>query len=308
MFFLFALLLLPGALFGSYCKVDRIILKDLSQNHKNFHFEQFGNFEELIITWNGMRPQSALDFFISCQGHDGVWQPYKRVFRWGSHQQWAYCSDISTLPFKGRAYRIRVEGRVARDLHNTEVIFVTRICAIDRKIRHEKYTTIHIDGFAAAPPNTIIRLPRGHFPSLTSDVMCMAALIHHLSGEGVDIEQFYDQIYDHFYKTHFNWSFLIAQSYVSLLGKWNIYLKHMAHFEDVVWRLQQGIPVMVAVRDSANTPQKHYVIVGYSAATDSVQYVEPDCHHANFQEKAMQLKQFLEKWHNCYNVAFVFYR
>jgi len=264
-------------------------------------------FNELILSWNGIRPKRAKwTFWVSLQKEE--WLKYAE---WGPDSQRSFKSkaafaendrDVVIPREVCTAFQVRVEGEELCQLHTLYAC-----------VSHLAHHTVILP--EDLPPVFLQEIPRQSqmvldhprhkdlcSPTSTTTAMKIVAK------RSFDPIDFASRIYDDAFDIYGNWILNIAEAYHQLRSPCHV--ERLADFSALHAQLMQGRPVVVSVKGEIPGAPKPYsvghllCVVGYERKTVY-------CIDSGFPDNASTfvgygLKDFLTAWGIRRNLAYVF--
>lgn len=256
-------------------------------------------FNQLLFSWNAMRPQKGL-FTFYAQVRDAKtkrWYNYHKMIQWGKGLQKSFFNrtkgslfcyarlEVQT-PHKADGFRIKVVAQEQGDLKLIESL-IASVTNFDQ-FKPERYSergkglkTYILTGVPKAS-QFLVNHPRAdHLCSPTS----LSMIIGSLRGKRVDPLICAYQVYDEGLDVFGNWGFNVAHAYEHCGHKIQFYVTRLSSFTALYELLHQKIPVAVSVRGPLKNAPKPYeqghllVVIGWDAKKKKV-----ICHDPAFDE------------------------
>lgn len=281
------------------------------------------SFNELIISWNALRPKVGKYRIAASVKSGGAWSPWILYAEWGADGQ----KTFSSKPAKSAAYshqdcitleedrfadgfRIRVEclTRATLDRFDTLYACVSNLQKFD----------IHSPNYLAPIklPLTSLRsqmsLPHTRHRDLCSPTSTCMAIDYLLKKRSADPVDFATKVHDAGFDIYGNWVLNVAESYQKLSGRYSCRVERLPHFAALHQQLAADLPVVVSVRGPlAHAPfpfdQGHLLLVfGWDPIERHVFCADPA--HATDSETitAYPLDDFLAAWGRRKNLSYLF--
>lgn len=278
------------------------------------------SFDELIVSWNGLRPEKGKWSFWVSLGRKGEWSPPLLYAEWSADSQRTFHSTDSFVetfqdgiyPKEGvcDAFRIEIVAEEGADLSGLKTLFAT-------VSNLKEYALVDPGPLSSVflsnvPLQSQIVLNHPRPRSLCSPTSTTTAINYLLKRPVVDPTQFAEQIRDRGFDIYGNWILNTAQAYCELQGNYPCHVERLNDFSELHKHLLQQIPVVVSVRGSLpGAPQPynegHLVcVIGYDAKERSVRCIDPAFPTSDQTEVSYPLSDFLNAWAGRSNIAYVF--
>jgi hypothetical protein len=284
--------------------------------------ENIPPFDELMISWNGNRPNSGnFLFYVSVKIRD--WSPWLLYATWGSDGQSSFNNTSPNAPIKvfqdalevlegkkatGFQIKIVPEGNASLDgLHKLHVYTNSdQAKEAVQKMHYSLPAYIQVPGLSQMTLNHIRHM---HLCSPTSST----AVTRYLSDKyTIDPLHFAQNVWDKGFDIFGNWVFNVAQAATELGPQWSCWVERLSGFDEIYQRLHQGTPVVVSVRGPLPGSASPYVeghliaVIGYDPSQEKVICMDPafpsdDQTHVNYG-----LPDFIQAWNRRGRVAYIF--
>jgi Peptidase_C39 like family len=316
-----ALLSLHLSLLAAFSQVHHIQLA--AEEQVAWEKLDLSPFDELILTWNGQRPERGhLIFYISILS-DGEWSPEIPYMRWGAEGQCtleslrgAFCQNQEDSIFLkrdrcGTGFRIAVsgeEGASPSTLRNLTAC-TSRLSDYQLQLPTGPLRGVKLNIRTGRSQMTLDHLCHR---SLCSPTATSTAINYLLKARRVDPIRFAEQVRDQRIDIYGNWVLNMAQAAAELGPKWTCYVARLKGFEELHARLIRGLPVVVSVKGEipgAPLPysQGHLLLIrGYDPATKRVLVIDSAFPTDAGIETSYALDDFLAAWSLRKNVAYIF--
>ena len=256
-------------------------------------------FNQLIFSWNAMRPKKGL-FTFYAQVRDaktGRWYNYHKMIEWGKGVQKSFFNRTDGSLFcyarlevetqhKADGFRIKAVASNANDLKLLQSL-IASVSNFD-KFKPERYSergkglkTYVLTGVPKAS-QFLVNHPR-------ADALCsptsLSMMIGSLKGKTIDPLICANLVYDEGLDVFGNWGFNMAHAYEHCGHKVQFYATRLSSFAALHKLLHQKIPVAVSVRGPLKNAPKPYdqghllVVIGWDAEKKKVL-----CHDPAFDE------------------------
>lgn len=280
-------------------------------------------FDELIISWNALRPlygEYRIDVALRVEG---AWSPFLHYASWGGQgQSGGDCrsdefhlkiyQDIIALSegLLASGFRIRLTlagGAGIEDFYSLQAC-ATRIEGMQSVSRFEAANPVDLH----VPLISQFSLPharRGDMcsPSSTSSVVSYLKGINRIDPVAFAIYS-RDEAFDIFG----NWVLNTAQASSVLGSGWRCWVERLAGFGDIYNRLKQNIPVVVSVKGSLPGSRFPYtnghliVVKGYNPETERVLCMDPAFQADEDTAVEYSLSDFMDAWSRRRRIAYLF--
>ncbi len=265
-----------------------------SSNVYEWVVDNISPFDELVVSWNGLRPVSGeIDIAISIK-QDG-WTEELPYAVWAANEQKTFKvmaksenarTNEDTLELlnkrKATGFKVKVEAKDGASLNNfwrlhasfCDVASYREKIASDAAWKGSESIRIPLPGRS----QVALDHPRNmHLCSPTST----SAVVTYLAGKNFGAVDFAQKVWDKGHNIYGNWIFNVAEA-SNCLGKgWSIYMERFDSFDKVYNNLKLGIPTVVSVRGSlpgAIHPYKegHLIaVIGYDKDQDTILCMDP---------------------------------
>lgn len=265
-------------------------------------------FDELILSWNGIRPQEGhWTFWVSLK--EGEWLEYAR---WGANEQrsfkrggqFAQCyQDVVTAPSLCTGFRIKVEGDHLCQLHSLTVCLANLSC-YRLKIPTD-LAPILLEG-VARQSQQLLNHPRAK--DLCSPTSITTAL-NYLSQKKIDPVDFAFHAHDAEFDLYGNWVLNVAEGYNR--SQIPCHVERLNEFKDLHDHLVKGRPVVVSVKGALPGAAKPSYDAGHLMCVIGYGEGKVFCIDSAFADHSStfvqyDLADFLSAWAIRRNLAYVF--
>lgn len=265
-------------------------------------------FNELILSWNGIRPKSGKwTFWVSL--HEGEWLRYAE---WSAEGQRSFRSvgkfatsdqDIVSSTKLCQAFAIRVEGP---DLSHLKSMTV----CVSHLQKHEIVTPndlspVKLKGIGGQSQLLLLH-PR--CKDLCSPISTTTALNYLLGEKKIDPIRFAAASHDAGFDIYGNWVLNIAEAFN--VSQISCHVERLADFSALHYHLEKERPVVVSVKGMIPGAPKPYpaghllCVVGYEG--QKVHCLDPAFPDNESTEVSYKLDDFLKAWGVRKNLAYVF--
>ncbi len=275
-------------------------------------------FEELIISWNALRPKVGY-FHISISFKKSNWTPYVDYIVWShegqksfdskNHSIESYQDIVSVKEGKATGFKIRVESKGGAQL---KYLFSLHACTGDKHYQVLPQTNLETVLPAPVPGLSQLALNHPRNRSICSPTST-TAVIRYLLKENYQPLEFASKVYDHGFDIYGNWVFNVAQASTHLGPSWHCWVARLHGMEDLIRRLKIG-PLVVSVKGTfpgALIPYDsgHLIAVrGYDAEKQLVHCMDPAYFTDQETLVSYPLVSFKTAWENRKCLAYLFER
>jgi len=307
--------------------------KLLNKNEVTFSKVDVPNYNQLIFSWNSLRPKKGFfSFYIKPRySKSKKWGKWYKIADWGCNFQRSY-SDIvknSTshyyvrleLPINNLAdgFKIKV---VPNDKADLSCLRMLSVCISD----FSKFKIEFIKDSLNLPSIEIKNVPKksqmvldhkdnNRMCSATSTSMLLGFLLKKL----IDPIYFGKKIYDTGLDTYGNWAFntaaklFIGNSNLTLCSSHNFRVTRLNSFKDIHHNLINGFPVIVSVRGKMPGAPKEYqsnsghvvLVIGFDRANKKVIVHDPAFPLDSQVRYKYDLANFIRAWERSHRLAYV---
>jgi hypothetical protein len=298
--------------------------RDLSKEEREckecvWKMEETRPFDELIFSWNGMRPEiGKWTFWVSVEN-----SPWIKYAEWGSTRQMTFKHALqgSTIesyqdavfskagPMHG--FQVKVTAEDGADLKELDSLFVclSNLSSHSVLMPEEPLQTILLPHL---PRRSQLKLKHPRFLDLCSPTATSTAINYLLGQKKTDPISFAEKIHDSEFDIYGNWILNTAQSYQELNGQFRCRTERLASFSTLHSYLMRGLPVIVSIRGplvGSYRPMTfgHLVCVyGYDAKQERIHCIDSGFPEDDQTDASYPLKNFLDAWARRQNLAYVF--
>lgn len=299
-------------------------LDSLDQRSYTWTKSQLEPFDELLISWNALRPLIG-HYVILCRLLiEDQWSSWLLHAVWGSQEQFSFHDAPQLAPFHSfqdqvellngkvaTGYSIRVEACRGATLENFYHLYAST--------SHLKSSppswSPSLRSYSALPVPKISQFclmhPRAR--SFCSPTSTTAVVQYLLSYQKVDPLQFARQVYDAGFDIYGHWSFNIAQAFVELGPQWQCFYTRMKQIEWLWLSLEHGFPVVISVKGHLPGTILPYssghliVIKGYNAATQQFLCMDPAFPSNDQTETAYPWQALMQAWEKRHYLTYFFF-
>lgn len=312
-------------IFIFFILINTIDLEAYMMHHvkpdKEWKEENLPPFDELILSWNGIRPIEGKHFFyIRVKIHE--WSSWFLYAVWGKDNQSCFLTSApdahiriyqDTLEVlegkKATAFEIKIVQEGNASLDNIRHLHVYTNSDQDQEkpmIAHHTAIKLPVSGLSQIEINH----PRNKdFCSPTSTTAVIRYLLHHSTLDPLDFSQ---HAWDSGFDIYGNWILNVAQASLELGDEWTCWVERLSGFDAVIQKLHKGTPVIASVRGPLKGSAFPYstghllVIIGYDPEQQKVICMDP-AFPTNYQtEVCYDQLDFFHAWSRRGNIAYIF--
>lgn len=283
--------------------------------------ENLPPFDELILSWNGIRPIEGKHlFYIRVKINE--WSPWLLYASWGHDQQRSFLNTVpeshvkiyqDTLEItekkKGTAFEIQVLQEGAASLCDIRQLHVYT----NSDQQHEEKMIL---------PSIPVKLPvkglsqiainhhrNKDLCSPTSTTAVIRYLLNHSALEPLNFSQL---VWDSGFDIYGNWVLNIAQASSELGAQWSCWVERLTGFDAIVQRLFTGTPVITSVKGPLKGGAFPYsaghlmVVVGYDPSQQKVLCMDPAFPFHDQTHVCYDLSDFIQAWKRRGKIAYIF--
>lgn len=280
-------------------------------------------FDELIVTWNALRPNDgSYSLFLSVEV-EGRWSPFYLYSRWGASGQSG--GDAADLEFglrifqdtleqspgrKAARFRVRVEadGSAAMGAFRSLHACVSQVDAFQTDDFIKIGETVNLN----VPLVSQFALPHLRKRDLCSPTSASAVVGYLKNTRQADPVAFANGAHDNAHDIFGNWVLNAAHA-SDLLGEgWSCWVQRLSGFGPVYASLLKNIPVVVSVKGELSGapfayPNGHLIVVkGFLPETAEVVCMDPALPSDGETDVRYGLADFMEVWSKRRCLAYVF--
>jgi Peptidase_C39 like family len=279
------------------------------------------SFDELIVSWNAMRPQCGR-FQISVSVKiNGIWSPLYPYASWGNGGQQGgnvhdtsirIKEDILELLNGRQATGFRIVLKAEEGAHLDEFYSLHACASVITTVFSEKMIAFDHSFDLSVPLISQMQLHHPRHRDMCSASATAAAVSYLMKIDRLDPVSFALQAHDDAFGILGNWVLNTAQA-SSILGKhWSCWVERLSGFHDIYNHLKRNIPVVVSVKGPLSGSalpynQGHLIVVkGYSHQEKHVLCMDPAFAEDKLTEVRYCLNDFLEAWSRRGCIAYIF--
>lgn len=283
--------------------------------------ESLAPFDELILSWNGKRPeQGNLLFYVRVKTDD--WSPWLLYAAWGAEGQSSFeesseAGNVKTFQDaievlnnkKATAFAVKIASEGNASLSNLHALHAYT------NGQSEKPTQVLLDHkpvHLKVPGLSQIALQHQRCRDMCSPTSTTAVVRYLSNQKDIDPLIFAKQSMDHGFDIYGNWVFNVAQASCELGSKWNCWVERLKGFDDVYSQLLQGNPVVVSVRGPLKGSAALYAkghlmaVIGYQPLENKVTCMDPAFPSDQETMVEYDLEDFMLAWNRRGKIAYVF--
>ncbi len=278
-------------------------------------------FNELIVSWNGFRPETGKwTFWVSL--FQDEWSPWLKYAEWSassqktfhSHSEGSFAETYQDTAHSKKGdctgYRIRLDAENGADHSSLKTLYA---CTSDLQKQAIRPPTENLSFvLLAAPKQSQMILDHPRHKDLCSPTSTSTALNYLLKQQAVQPLDFASKIHDDEWDIYGNWILNTAQAYQETAGQFRCHVERLNQFSDLHRYLVQDLPVVVSVRGplpGAPHPYRsgHLIcIIGYEPEQKRVYCIDSAFPDNTSTLTSYPLNDFLTAWSKRGNIAYVF--
>lgn len=250
-------------------------------------------FDELLISWNALRPLQGHYVILSSVWTHNRWSPWLLYAIWGARFQYSFEETASHAPVRSfqdqielldgeiaTGFRIRIEACGGATLTH---FYTLHACSSMLKLLKPVWQPPLIRAPLSLPVPKFSQLCLTHprASSLCSPTSTTSVINYLLSKECLNPLQLAQHVYDAGFDIYGNWPFNIAQAFVELGTLWRCFCARLSKFEQLWNSLRKGYPVVASIQGKLtgsflNYSQGHLVVIrGYHPHTREFLCMDP---------------------------------
>lgn len=281
-------------------------------------------FDELILSWNALRPvEGTFLFYVSVKTNE--WSPWLLYASWGSEGQSSFLSTTQEMPIrvyqdtlevmegeKATAFQIKImtEGQATLNCMHGLHVYTN-----GNKVQDTKKTACYSNSFYLKVPGlsqmTVNHSRHTDLCSPTSTTAVIRYLSNHAT---LDPAIFAQNVWDCGFDIFGNWVLNVAQASTHLGIEWDCWVERLDGFDTIYHYLSQGTPVVVSVRGPLPGSALPYstghliAVIGYDALNQKVICMDPAFPSDEQTHVFYDLSDFLHAWSRRGEIAYLFNR
>lgn len=282
-------------------------------------------FDELIISWNMMRPQYGEFKIQTSVKIANEWSPWFLYASWASNGQKGGNVSTGEHPIqiqqdllqivggsKAEGFRILIEASEGALIEECYSIHACISSIADLFPESNAKNPYHID--LKVPLISQMMLPHPRHRDMCSAVATSSAISYLLNKNRIDPIFFALQARDEAFDVFGNWALNTAHASAVLGKNWQCWVQRLRGFDEIYAKLYAGIPVVVSVRgpltgSASPYNQGHLLTVkGYLPKEKKVLCMDPAFPEDAATNVSYDLQDFMEAWSRRQYIAYVFQR
>ncbi len=273
-------------------------------------------FNELIISWNSLRPEKGTYLIEVSLLQEKTWSPWLRYAHWGAMDQTSFSYtqgkiqvNQDVIAAHGHGFKVRVTSREGASLKGLRSLHVatTPLTLVPSTELSQSPINLPCQGLSQ------MALQDERKERICSPTSTLAVL-HFLNyATKLDPLEFAANCWDRAFDIFGNWVFNIAAaSSVIKTGHITCWVERLGGIERIYTSLQKGFPVIVSLRGplpGSATPYAsgHLLVVkGYDPIKKEVFCMDPAFPTDQATHVSYALDDFLTAWKRRQNVAYLF--
>jgi hypothetical protein len=282
--------------------------------------ENIAPFDELMISWNSLRPCSGKYlFYVSVKTDE--WSEWLLYADWGSEGQSSF--QTSVLDGSVRVYQDALEVLHGKKATGFQIKVASVGSALLKDIR-----AVHVytnsdrtqDSKFVIDRSPIHLSVKGLSQMVLNHPRCKdlcsptstTAVVRYLLNQDLDPVQFAQNSWDRGFNIYGNWVFNVAQASSILGSSWNCWVERLSGFHAIHHYLDQGMPVIVSVRGPLKKSAQPYssghliVVIGCDEDKNQVYCMDPAFASDSQTYVCYDLTDFIQAWNRKGRIAYVF--
>lgn len=289
-------------------------------------------FNELIISWNALRPEKGtITFYVSLYHHNH-WSAWHRIATWQADSQATY-TNVKNRYIHTKYVRTEVQKGIFASGFRIKALFsqgasknsLHALFGCASNMNHFKTEpSLQLDKscilvkHVPCQSQMILDHPRARDLCAPTSLSIMARYFikkycHTKPQTSLHdfAVSFADKVYDHgTHNIYGNWLLNSAQAYEAAGQKVFFSVQRLNNFHELYAHLEQSMPVAVSVRrlkgGATSYANGHImVVVGWDKKKQRVLCVDPAFEHNHATLKSYRIKDFLKAWGLSKNLAYV---
>ncbi len=302
--------------------LEAFMLHQNSPIKEKWKEENIESFDELMISWNAIRPVDG-KFLFYVRVKINEWSPWFLYASWGSDGQSSFQStsqDSQVMVYqdtlevmggnKATAFQIKIipEGLAFLGCVHGLHVYTNGDRANDQQKIPDFLKSIYLKVPGLSQMN--IKHPRR--TDLCSPTSATAVTRYLSKDYTIDPVSFAQKVWDHGFDIYGNWVLNVAEASTQLGCEWNCWVERLNGFDHIYQHLDQGNPVIVSVRGPLSGSAQPYAkghlmaVIGYDSLHQKVICMDPAFPADDQTHVYYELSDFLKAWDRRGNVAYVF--
>lgn len=281
------------------------------------------SFDELIVSWNAMRPQyGGFNLNIAVKINE-MWSPWFLYSSWSSESQKGGNIDPVRFPVrvkkdilevidgqKATGFRIRVDAKNGATLEEFYSLHACASSIVDHISVKAATANSSID--LEVPLISQMTLKHSRHRDMCSAASTASVVSYLLKKNRIDPVSFALQACDEAFDIYGNWILNTAHASAILGKKWQCWVQHLTGFDDIHARLRAHIPVVVSVKgplpgSASSYDEGHLLVVkGYDHKEKQVICMDPAFPENELTDVRYDLDDFVKAWSKRNCTAYIF--
>ncbi len=298
--------------------------QDIQSNSLTWTQQNTLPFEELLITWNALRPaQGHYSIYVSVD--TGNWSPWLLYATWGNDFQKGTISTLENIPVQvyqdavetlegktGNGFKVKIIAEKGADISGLKSIHVcsSRPNSMDISspcINITKSYQLAVNGLSQM---ALIDERGNRLCSPTSTT----AVVRFLKNEDtLNPIQFAENVWDASFDIFGNWVFNVAEAYNQIKdSSISCWVERLTGFQSILESLQEGFPVVISLRGPLPGSAQPYksghllAVIGFDGRTQEVICMDPAFDKDDETKVRYKLEDLMTAWNRRKNVAYIF--
>jgi hypothetical protein len=274
-------------------------------------------FDELILSWNGFRPNVGFWEFSVSLWQNG-WSPWLKYAEWGAgrqktfrtHSSVAHTDQDIVKPKAGSCTALRIQGVGCEGADLSQLHGITVALSNTHLPLKELTKDFSAAYLTEVPLQSQMILPHPRCHDLCSPTATSAAINFLRKTDAIDPIRFSDAVRDHEFDIYGNWVLNTAAAYDTLQGTHRTYVARLPSFSAALQQISRGLPVVVSIKgplEGAPLPYANghlMLLTGYDK--QRVFCMDPGYPNHASTKASYPLYAFLEAWGRRRNLAYLF--
>ncbi len=278
-------------------------------------------FNELIVSWNALRPQSG-EYKLSIALKIDEWSDWYPYIYWGAAKQHGvdirsplfhiYQDTVEVLQGKqATGFRIRIEhseGASICDFYSLHAYTGNSNAYLTNNEDTSQFSTLNLK----VPLTSQLLLPHPRCRDLCSPTSTTAVMNFLSHSKIFDPVSFASLVRDTHFDIFGNWVLNAAQVGIFLEKQWMCLVQRLNGFNDIYAQLKQNIPVVVSVKGPLNGGALPYleghliVVKGFDTEKKRVLCMDPGFPSAKETDVSYAFNDFMDAWARRRYLAYLF--
>jgi hypothetical protein len=281
-------------------------------------------FDELILSWNSIRPFEGKYLFYVRVKIDS-WSPWLLYATWGSDGQSGFFKATQDAPVrvyqdvlsvrggeKATGFQIKIVAQDNALLNNIQSLHV--YTNSDETEKSQSKSSYLLPVYLQVPGLSQMALNHKRSTALCSPTATAAVSRYLANNYNIDPVVFAQNSWDSGFDIFGNWVFNVAEASIQLGPQWDCWVDRLSGFDDIYEKLQEGTPVIVSVKGplpgSAQPYSKGHLIavIGYDPKEQKVICMDPAFSSDDQTHVCYALSDFIQAWNRRKRLAYIFKR